>query len=112
MRGLVVTDCPPALKKFPQVSLIPSLLPQESVASSSCAGTSLGQSYSLGHPDVDAWTSSSSSGQDEVVPSVVANVFFHTDSCRFYPRYVEPQMVSSHVNLVSQGGYGCFGTSI
>ena len=46
---------------------------------------------------MDSWRSSSKEDS-----SVVANVFFGRDSCRFYPRYVEPQMVSSHVNLVGK----------
>ncbi len=66
-----------------------------------CVRTSLGQSYKFGQPDVRRWPSSSNH------TSVVANVFFDKDACAFYPRYVEPQMISSHVNVGFRGHGAC-----
>ncbi len=68
-----------------------------------CFKTMLGQSYRLGYPNVDGWESSSS-GENA---SLVANVFFDRDSCAYYPRYVEPQMVSSHINVGARGVGAC-----
>ena len=52
-----------------------------------------GSSIQVGRPLIYSWQTS------EETMSYVANVFFSETYCAFYSRYVEPQVLSTHVNL-------------
>ena len=57
------------------------------------AGTE--SSYQLGAPDIDSWY-----GNDTDIDNIIVNAFFAGDEfCALHPRYVEPQLLSSHTNL-------------
>ncbi len=66
-----------------------------------------GQSYRLGKPDIhNEWY-----GNDSTIDNAIVNVFFSTnDFCAFHPRYVEPQLLSSHTNLGQKKSLTCFET--
>ena len=51
------------------------------------------RSIQIGRPLIYSWQTSNP------VMSFVANVFFHEEYCAFYSQYIEPQVLSTHVNL-------------
>ena len=51
-------------------------------------------SLQVGRPLVYSWQTS-----EEKSMSYVANVFFSETYCAFYSRYIEPQVLSTHINL-------------
>jgi hypothetical protein len=64
------------------------------------------QSYRVGQPDT-AWY-----GNDSTIDNIIVNVFFSSnDFCSFHPRYVEPQLLSSHTNLGQRKNHICYETA-
>ena len=51
------------------------------------------KSVRIGRPYIHSWES------DYGNASIVANVFYTNLFCLFHPRYIEPQILSSHVNI-------------
>ena len=50
-------------------------------------------SIRIGRPYIHSWESAYGNS------SVVANVFFTAIFCLYHPRYIEPQILSSHINI-------------
>ena len=55
--------------------------------------TSNVQSIRIGKPYIHSWESSYGN------KSVIANVFFTDMFCLYHPRYIEPQILSTHINI-------------
>lgn len=60
----------------------------------SCGALSNGGSYQQRRPLIYSWQQTQ---QDSM--TFVANIFFSPTFCAFYPSYIEPQILSSHINL-------------
>ena len=53
---------------------------------------------------LDSWY-----GNDTDIDNIIVNAFFAGDEfCALHPRYVEPQLLSSHTNLGKKKNQGCF----
>jgi hypothetical protein len=55
--------------------------------------TSNAQSIRIGKPYIHSWESSYGN------TSVIANVFFTNMFCLYHPRYIEPQILSTHISI-------------
>ena len=62
--------------------------------SNECISNPTGGSFQLGKPLLYSWQAS-----HPQVMNFVANIFFTKTFCAFYPSYIEPQILSTHVNL-------------
>ena len=70
-------------------------MPHFDEKSSDCWMLDSSSSLQVGRPLVYSWQRSS----DDQVVNYVANVFFSETYCAFYSRYIEPQVLSTHINL-------------